>query len=192
MWQNSITWKHIDTIYSFIFIKATQSLRADVNFYHNWNNCHLIKGAYHFFNPNINGQTQAKFFLSIVKLEKGNLPPVIDIEYYHYYWRNCNKYIAAKNLRLMLEYIEKTTGVKPIIYTNCSFWNRNLAKYITFNPSNYYLWVANYYTESPCLPLGWTNWTFWQYTPKGKINNHSTYWDLNYFNGKDLKDILIK
>lgn len=192
MWQNNISWHKIDSIYSFVFIKATQSLRTDVNFNSNWNNCNLIKGAYHFFNPNINGIEQAKHFLSVVKLEKGNLPPVIDVEYYHSYWRHCNRYTAAKNLQLMLEYIEKTTGTKHIIYTNCSFWNKYLAKYVAFNTSYYYLWVANYFKESPCIPIGWTTWTFWQYTHKGRVNEHYTYWDLNYYNGTDLSEILVK
>lgn len=193
LWQNRIRWEKIDPNFSFVFIKATQSLRVDPNFFNNWNNCNLIKGAYHFFNPNINGVTQAKHFLSVVPIKKGNLPPVIDVEYYYSYWRYCNKWTAAKNLRLMLEYLEKETGVKPIIYTNCGFWNHSVSPYIKFNPAEYYLWIANYTTSnSPCIPKGWEHWTFWQYTHKGKIDHHTTYWDLNYFNGSDLTKILIK
>lgn len=192
MWQNKIHWDKIDSNYTFVFIKATQGLKIDPNFSTNWNGCQMVKGAYHFFNPNINGEVQAKYFLSIVPLKKGNLPPVIDVEYYRPYWKYCNKWTAARNLRLMLEYLEKKTGTKPIIYTNCNFWNKNLSPYIKFNPNDYYLWVANYRTNGdPCIPNGWSDWTFWQWSSKGKLDYHWTYWDLNYFKG-DLNEIIIK
>ncbi len=189
IWQYYIDWNNIPSNYKFAFIKATGGMKTDVNFYYNWENCKLPKGAYHFFNPYINGEIQAKYFLSVVKLKTGDLPPVIDIEYTSY-WRRCNKYTASKNLKLMLEYIENETGVKPIIYTNCNFWNKYVYPYIKFDPSNYLLWVANYVTkEYPCLPRGWDNWTFWQYTCRGNLFNK--YCDLNYFKG-DLKKYLIK
>lgn len=191
MWQNTVTWKHIPSKYKFAFIKATGGLKTDPNFRHNWNECPLIKGAYHFFNPYINGEAQAKHFLSVVKLEKGNLPPVIDVEYTSY-WRKCNKNTASKNLKMMLDYIEKETGVRPIIYTNCNFWNKYVYPYFKGDISKYNLWVANYGKESPCLPKGWNNWTFWQYSCKGKMPNHSTYWDLNYYNGNNLFNVIIK
>jgi lysozyme len=191
VWQDRIKWYDIDTIYKFIFIRASESLKMDNNFSYNWRHCKIPKGAYHFFNPNINGITQAKFFLSFVKIEKGNLPPVIDVEYCSY-WRRCNKYTGAKNLRLMLEYIEQKTGVKPIIYTNSNFWNKYLFNYIKFDPNNYPLWIAHYYVIKPNIPKGWKTWTFWQYSAKGRLNNHYTDWDLNYFNGIDLESILIK
>jgi lysozyme len=191
VWQDNIKWDVIDTVYKFIFIRASESLKYDKKFIDNWKHCHITKGAYHFFNPNVNGIIQAKHFLSIVKLEKGNLPPVIDVEYCSY-WRRCNKYTGAKNLRLMLEYIEHHTGVKPIIYTNCNFWNKYLANYVIFKPSDYPLWIAHYYVNSPNIPKGWNTWTFWQYSAKGRMHKHYTDWDLNYFNGDDLNDILIK
>ncbi len=192
-WQGYINWKLIPEEYKFVFIKATQGLTTDPNFNTNWKNCHLIKSAYHFFNPCINGITQAKYFLSIVTINKGDLPPVIDVEYIRL-WRKVNRYTAAKNLKLMLDYIENETGVRPIIYTNCNFWNRYVYKYFKGDCSKYYLWVANYkdITEEPCLPDGWKKWTFWQYTDRGKIKGHPTYWDLNYFNDNDLNKILIK
>ncbi len=191
IWQNKIKWNVIDTSYKFIFIRASESLKIDNNFSYNWKHCKIPKGAYHFFNPNINGIAQANLFLSFVKIEKGDLPPVIDVEYCSY-WRRCNKHTGAKNLKLMLEYIEELTGVKPVIYTNNHFWNKYLSNYVKFNPENYPLWIAHYYVNKPNIPIGWKTWTFWQYSAKGRLDNHSTDWDLNYFNGSDLETILVK
>jgi lysozyme len=190
-WQGYVDWKLIPKQYQFVFIKATQGLSTDPNFHKNWNNCTITKGAYHFFNPAINGVTQAKYFLSVVHMKAGDLPPVIDVEYIRP-WRRINRYTAAKNLKLMLDYIEKEIGVRPIIYSNCSFWNRYVYKYFKGDCGRYPLWVANYCKEDPCIPMGWKTWTFWQYSDKGRISGHPTYWDLNYYNGNDLKDIIIK
>ena len=191
MWQKGIKWHLVDSNFTFVFIKATQNLRTDINFKNNWEKCSIPKGAYHFFAPTINGETQAKHFLSVVKIEKGDLPPVIDVEYTRL-WRRCNRYTAVKNLKLMLDYIEKETGVVPIIYTNCGFWNKYIYNYTKWEISKYPLWVANYYVEKPKIPLGWEKWTFWQYTPYGKISHHHTDWDMNFYNGEDLTDIMIK
>ena len=69
---------------SFVIIKATEgvSLMDDnfnENFYQAKNNG-FIRGAYHFFNPEIDAARQARFFLHQVHLEPGDLPPVLDIE----------------------------------------------------------------------------------------------------------------
>ena len=40
----------------------------------------FIRGAYHFYNPNTSAEKQADFFINSVRLEKGDLPPVLDIE----------------------------------------------------------------------------------------------------------------
>ena len=49
-------------------------------------------------------------------------------------------------MKRWLEIVENHYGVKPIIYTNVDFYNRNLGSEF----DNYPLWVAHYYqTEQP-------------------------------------------
>jgi lysozyme len=193
MWQGKIDWCHIDSLgYDFVFIKATQGLRTDPNFFYNWNNCNTIKGAYHFFMPNISGIAQAKHFLNTVKLKKGDLPPVIDVEFIKV-WKSTSKWLASKNLKEMLTYIETHTGVKPIIYTNNFFWNTRVYPFYKGPVDQYPLWIAHYTDNlKPYIPFGWNNWTFWQWTHKGTVQRCRGYWDHNYYNGTDLKKLLIK
>ncbi len=40
----------------------------------------IMRGAYHYYRPNENSIEQANLFIKTVKLQKGDLPPVLDIE----------------------------------------------------------------------------------------------------------------
>lgn len=40
----------------------------------------FIRGAYHFFTPRTDALKQADFFIRTVKLDSGDLPPVLDVE----------------------------------------------------------------------------------------------------------------
>ncbi|MDP3929913.1 MAG: GH25 family lysozyme, partial [Bacteroidota bacterium] len=69
---------------SFTFIKASEgrSLR-DNYFQENWKNAkeiNMLRGAYHFFRPHLTADEQFNLFKGIVKLEKEDLPPVLDVE----------------------------------------------------------------------------------------------------------------
>ena len=91
-YQDKIDWKHLsnykagkDSVrITFAFVKATegQTLK-DRYFEHNWQETtkyNIIRGAYHYYKPNTNSALQAKNFIRHVKLKKGDLPPVLDIE----------------------------------------------------------------------------------------------------------------
>ena len=69
----------------FVYIKATEGIDLlDEQFRRNWLEAEdygMTKGAYHFFVAGESGKQQAKNFISIVELKKGDLPPVLDIEY---------------------------------------------------------------------------------------------------------------
>ena len=68
----------------FAFIKATEGLNnVDNAFRRNWiktKEAKMPRGAYHFFVPSKSGKAQAESFINNVVLEKGDLPPVLDIE----------------------------------------------------------------------------------------------------------------
>ena len=69
----------------FIVIKATEgSSRVDEKFNDNFYMAReygYIRGAYHFWSNKSTAREQAYFFLNKVRLEDGDLPPVLDVEH---------------------------------------------------------------------------------------------------------------
>jgi hypothetical protein len=49
--------------------------------------------------------------------------------------------------------------------------------------------VAHYGVESPSLPHGWDEWTFWQYSDHGQVPGIDAATDLDWFNGS-YEDLL--
>ena len=83
-WEPEIEWAKLASqgIY-FAFIKATQANFPDPNFASHWagaKQAGMLRGAYHFLDPRMDGKLQAETFLKTVKLEHGDLPPVLDLE----------------------------------------------------------------------------------------------------------------
>jgi lysozyme len=174
MWEDSV---HI----SFAFIKATEGLlTVDPYFKRNWREgpkAGITCGAYHFFRPGKNGLWQARFFLQNVKLEKGDLPPVVDIEQLD----GVTPETMRWELKAFLTKVESSTGVKPIIYSGLSFYNDYLDGY--FDP--YHLWIAHYHQEE--LQTGKnTNWWFWQHSDIAKINGIAHTVDFDAYRGDSL------
>ena len=165
----------------FAFIKATEGTdKLDPDFEKNWSDAksaNIIRGAYHFFRPNQEAAAQATHFIQHVRLEAGDLPPVLDIE----------NVVGAKvpadlalRIRIWLELIEQMTGRKSIIYTSPNFWNEHL----TDEFGEYPLWLANYEIPSPTvIPKGWKTWTFWQYSEQATVVGIDGKVDTTLFNG---------
>ncbi|MDR6941074.1 glycoside hydrolase family 25 protein [Mucilaginibacter pocheonensis] len=183
-YQGKINWKKVKAMnedgvhITFAFIKATEGvLSMDPYFQRNWREAPkagIICGAYHFFLPQKSGLWQARFFLQTVKVEKGDLPMVVDVE--QLYGTSPAKMRAQ--LASFVNYIETKTGVKPIIYTNISFYQDYLQGYF----DDCTLWVAHYY--QPVLNISSkTNWQFWQHSDKAHINGINQKVDFNIFKG---------
>lgn len=190
-YQERIDWKDLATMKSgkdsigitFVFIKATegQSLK-DPYFQHNWSETKkyaIIRGAYHYYKPNVNSSLQVKNFTNMVKLQKGDLPPVLDIE-------EVGKYGAAnmqKGIKRWLTQIEKHYGVKPIIYTNIDFYR----KYLSGKEfEGYPVWIAHYTKRIPSVER---DWVFWQHSDKGTVSNIRSKVAFNVLNGS-MDDLL--
>lgn len=186
-YQGTIDWAKIDTTVSFVICKATEGItKIDPKFNYNWQNCPLIKGAYHFFRPQYSGIDQAKLFLSVALVDSGNIMPVIDVEMTKS-WKDDPKK-GAKNLTEMVEYIEKTIGITPIIYTSGHFWNLYVSPH--YVDKCHIIWVADYRKiEEPKSPEN-TDWTIWQYSDKGTVSGIDGYVDKNIC--KNIESILIK
>jgi len=171
----------------FVFIKSSQRLWTDEDILYNWKSAKkagLLRGAYHFLDWDIPAKEQAQYAWSIIENDPGELPPVIDFEY----WKPppANAYDILWNYVIEME---RLAGKKPIIYTGAFFWK----KYGTFASmwNNYPLWIASYsnqdYMENNIdIMTPWNKWTFWQYTSKGDglaFGAESLDLDMNYFNG---------
>lgn len=83
-WEPEVDWEKVRAQdIRFAFIKATQADFADGMFNSHWagaKRAGVLRGAYHFIDPRVSGRIQAETFLRTVKLEPGDLPPVLDLE----------------------------------------------------------------------------------------------------------------
>ena len=182
-YQGKIDWHQVKAMQEdsvkvdFAIIKATEGvLRVDPYFQRNWREAAkagIVCSAYHFFRPQKSGEWQARFFLQTVQFEKGDLPPVIDIEELD----GVTPAIMRRELKEFALHIERKTGVKPIIYSGLSFYNDYLKSYF----DEYPLWVAHYH--QPKLKLHDAEWVFWQHSDRASISGINHVVDFNVFSG---------
>ena len=181
-YQGNVNWKMLEQTrqgqfpIQFIFMKATEGGDyPDKRFVANFDSAKahgFIRGAYHFYNPKTDPNKQADFFINSVKLEPGDLPPVLDIEKKS---KDIGKLQA--DLKLWLRRIENHYGVKPIIYASYKFKTKYLNDSV-FN--SYPYWIAHYYVDSVQYK---GDWKFWQHTDVGTLPGIEEQVDLNIFNG---------
>lgn len=124
-----------------------------------------------------------RFFINSVKLDSGDLPPVLDIEK-----RGKDENQLRRDLKLWLDKIEQHYKVKPILYTSYKFKTRYLNDSV-FN--SYPYWIAHYYVDSVEYR---GEWKFWQHTDVGTLPGIREKVDLNIFNGslEELQLMTIK
>lgn len=181
-YQGKIDWNVVSVVQdtfpiSFVIIRATAGkIKEDRKFKRNWKHAkkkNFIRGAYHYYRPNENSILQANNFINSVQLQKGDLPPILDIE-------DIPRLQSMDNLKIglkrWLDRVEQHYGVKPIIYSGESFYNDHL--YVDF--AEYTCWIANYnfYVENIDK-----DWGFWQFTDKGSVRGIKEFVDVNIYNG---------
>jgi len=184
-YQHIIAWDEVqkmqvaDIRIGFAFIKATEGIgNMDPQFPRNWRRAksNVVRGAYHFFIASKDGKLQAENFIKRVKLEAGDLPPVLDVEQ-----RNgVSKAQLKREVKKWLDVIEEHYKVKPIIYTNVDFYKQNLGSEFDAYP----LWVAHYYERQQ--PRIQRDWIFWQHSDRGRVNGITQAVDFNVFHGDSL------
>lgn len=182
-YQGVIDWNKLEEQgVDFAFIKATEgSGHVDCFSKSNLNNIsktNIYHSAYHFFSFDSSGETQAENYISAVDKNKINLPPVIDVEYYgNKSKENPSEEETCAILSPLLSELESYYGKKPIIYTTLPLY----FKYIKNNFSDHTIWIRNINCEPSFI-----NWTFWQYSDKGKLEGYDGIEeniDLNVYNG---------
>lgn len=186
-YQGKIHWSYVDTLENkypldFVFIRATVGKdRKDRQFKRNWLGAKenkMIRGAYHYYRPNENSIQQAELFIQTVTLQKGDLPPILDIEKLP---KNQSVDSLKVGLKRWLRMVESHYKVKPIIYTGEKYYDDFLKEEF----SDYLFWIANYnFYREKIDP----NWLFWQFTEKASVPGIKGNVDINIYNG-DLQQL---
>jgi lysozyme len=170
---------------AFAFVKATESTDyVDPQFSGHWaamKSAGVVRGAYHFFHPDVDPTAQITFFLQTVEnaggLAAGDLPPAIDFEVTN----SVADATIAANLKTAILALQMATGMTPIVYTSPSFADAILPAGFGSTST---LWVANWQVSCPTLPAAWTSWAFWQSADTGKVAGiSSSAVDLDEFDG---------
>lgn len=186
-YQGKISWSYVDTIEKkyplhFVFIRATAGNNVvDRRFKRNWEGAKknkMIRGAYHYYRPNENSLEQAELFIKTVRLQTGDLPPVLDIEKLP---KNQSMTNLKKGLRRWLQAVENHYKVKPIIYTGEKYYDDFLKEEF----SDYLFWIANYNFYREEIQDGWL---FWQFTERAAVPGITENVDVNIYNG-DLQQL---
>ena len=124
---NLVSAMRVDSIaIDFCFIKATEGEnRVDPFFSRNWKavkQTRIVRGAYHYFRARQDAVTQANAFIRQVRLQPGDLPPVLDIEELD----GVSPARMVDGVRQWIKRIEKHYGVKPILYAGSRFYTTYL------------------------------------------------------------------
>jgi lysozyme len=179
-WRRLATARQSVTPLSFVFLKATEGGdHADTAFAANFDSAKqagFVRGAYHFYIPSTDALKQADFFINTVRLDSGDLAPVLDVELPGKSGKG-RKEELARGVKQWLDRVEAHYGVKPILYTSYKFKTRYLNDTI-FDAYPY--WIAHYYVDSVQYR---GRWHFWQHTDRGRVPGIDEDVDLNIFNG---------
>ncbi len=192
--QGTIDWNRLrnalieQTPIRFVIIKGTEGdSYLDSKFRENFFYARekgFIRGVYHFWSNNSSPRRQAYFFLAMVKLVPGDLPPVLDVESKP---RNISTEAFQQNVLTWLHIVEDKYQVKPILYTGYRFKQQYLSD---SRFDSYPFWIAHYYVSK--MEYG-GEWKFWQHTDVGRLPGINNFVDLNIYNGSfyDLQKLTI-
>ncbi|WP_343616188.1 glycoside hydrolase family 25 protein [Flavobacterium sp.] len=180
--QGKVDWDEVEILdekypVQFVFIRATAGNdRVDRQFKRNWEGAKenkIMRGAYHYYRPNENSIEQADLFIKTVKLRKGDLPPVLDIEKLP---KNQSLDSLKKGLKRWLTKVEKHYQVRPIIYSG----ERYYSDFLKEEFGEYLFWIANYNFYREKIE---DDWLFWQFTEKASLPGIKHRVDVNIYNG---------
>jgi len=184
-YQGRIDWKALSATQQdkkfplrFIFVKATEGGDlVDETFEENFQTAKdygFIRGSYHYFIPTSDARKQAQFFINHVKLQSGDLPPVLDVEVSP---KRKEQQQFKQQVKTWLDVVEAYYGLTPILYASYKFKEKYLNDTIF---DRYPYWIAHYYVDSINYQ---GNWSFWQHTDAGTVPGIKEQVDLNVFKG---------
>ncbi len=128
-WVASPDWGAVSALgVKFAFVKASENTFADPKFSQHWQGSKsvgMLRGAYHFFHPETNNSAQqASTFIQAVGVDKGELPPVLDVEQVYVNGNPIAMPTGDAMLALMkqwLDPVESAFGRKPMIFASAFF-----------------------------------------------------------------------
>lgn len=144
-------------------------------FARNWNSLKavgLVRGASHCWQPQADGRSQADRFLELVRLEPGDLPPILKVL--------PGDGIDAEEILAWLHRVESATQRSPLLQIAPDFWN-----YVEWREAllRFPLWIVERsLTSTPKLPKGFQDWWFWQYGDDYRIAGIPTDVPASWFN----------
>lgn len=205
-WEPRVDWQALRSQgFKFALIRATSGVGyVDPKFKTHWDGARkegLLRGAYHYLIANQDPKQQADLFIATISSDRGELPPIIDLE--DKYNESASNALIIDTCKAILDRVEKAFGVKPMIYSRTQYLNvhvsRNGAAPSWAN--DYPLWLAQYpYVFDPSVhpnknmptqAVGWQDWRFWQYSETTLVdgvtneNGQPTECDLNWFRGTE-------
>ena len=167
---------------SFVYIKSTEGTtvrnRYFITDYTAARSQGIRTGAYHFFSLTSPALAQATYFVNHTLFRPDDFPPVLDVEPTDGQIRKIGgTEELLRRIRIFMEYVEKRTGMKPILYINQGFVNRHMAHAADIK-QRYNVWIARYGEYKPDVRLA-----FWQLCPDGRVKGIQGEVDINVFNG---------
>lgn len=190
----------------FVFVKASENTNPDSRFVANWQgpkSVGMYRGAFHFFHSEVdNAAQQANTLIQTVGTDKGELPPILDVEEVYVGGKDVSSTgsVLLTRMKTWLDAVEAAFGRKPMIYSRTTYiqshgmnasWLANYPLWLAQYPympgtTNQYSNPANVPTPTanmPQQPNGFQPWKFWQYSSAGSLSAFSTAIDMDYFNG---------
>jgi lysozyme len=189
-YQDRIRWRRVrraGVLFAFIRVSDSTTL-PDPRFAENWDGARkagIARGAYQYFRPDQDPIAQADLLIAAVRRDRGELPPVIDVET----TGGKSARHIERAVRAWIDRVRTQLEIEPIVYTGPAFWRDDVdGADLTSQP----LWIAHYTQGCPSVPSPWPQWTFWQYTDRGTISGIPRPVDLNVFAGSfaELEDFM--
>lgn len=182
-YQGTIMWSQVKAAgIDFAFARISDgTTHPDAQFASNWmgmRGAGVTRGSYQYFRAGADPAAQANLVVSSLNaaggLQPRDLPVVMDLE-------TTDGQPASTieaNMRTWLAIVQAQTGRSPIIYTSSGLYPVMTAAF-----ASYPLWVANWTTGCPTMPIGWSTWKFWQYSDMGAVSGIAVPVDLDEFDG---------
>lgn len=167
---------------SFVYIKSTEGTsirnRYFMRDYAKAKQQGLHVGAYHFFSLKTPALAQATYFVNNTLFRHGDFPPVLDVEPTDAQINAIGgDEVLMQRIRTFMDYVEKRTHMRPILYVNQMFINKHMQN-ATDIKQNYNVWIARYGEYKPDVKL-----VYWQLSPDGRVSGINGPVDINVFNG---------
>ena len=188
--DNTVSWSSVQgSGKGFAFAFATQGdYHTDGQFATNWGGIKaagMLRSATHFFDPTIDGITQANYFLAALNgaggSDKWDLPATLDLECPTSSVQvsaspNCESTgnsgwvttsVLVQRVFDWLNTVQAATGKRPVIYTYPS-WLSDV-DFADLRLARYPLYIASI-ASCANVPSPWATATFWQYSLSGTVS----------------------